>query len=79
MDPVEDPELLYIAKLGLIEPVPEPWLILREGEEREGEEEIIYFNPQTGEKQSQHPSDEKFRRWYLEEKRKKQKALEFQQ
>ena len=60
MDPVEDQDLLYIAKLGLIEPVPDPWQVLKDEEDN-----IIYFNPETQEQCSQHPSDEKFREWYL--------------
>lgn len=30
MDPESDQDLLYIAKLGLIEPVPEPWQVMKD-------------------------------------------------
>lgn len=43
MDPVEDKDLLYIAKEGLKAPVVYPWEALR-SEDDDGEEGIIFRN-----------------------------------
>ena len=46
MDPNSsiDRELLYIAKQGLMEPVPEPWEA-----QRDANDMILYYNTETGE------------------------------
>ncbi len=43
IDPREDPDLLYIARQGLVEPVPEPWESIQD---QTGN--IIYRNKMTG-------------------------------
>lgn len=41
----EDQQLMWIARQGLMEPVPEPWQALKDGNEN-----IIYYNKNTEEK-----------------------------
>ena len=46
MDPNSsvDRDLMYIAKQGLMEPVPEPWEA-----QRDANDMILYYNTETGE------------------------------
>jgi len=65
MDPTSslDRELLYIAKQGLMEPVPEPWEA-----QRDSNDMILYFNTQTGEQTHQHPCDDAYRILFREKR-----------
>lgn len=58
MDPNSsvDCDLMYIAKQGLMEPVPEPWEA-----QRDANDMILYYNTETGEATHQHPCDEAYR------------------
>lgn len=48
----EDKKYLYIAKEGLKAPLPDPWKPCKAGED-----EIYYFNFETGESVWEHPCD----------------------
>jgi len=63
MDEEEDRELFWIAREGLIHPLPENWQPCRTAED-----EIFYFNLVTGESVWDHPCDELFRNKYHEER-----------
>ena len=66
MDPdlEEDKSLMWIARQGLMEPVPEPWQALKDSNDN-----IIYINATTKEKTHQHPCDELYRQLFEKEKR----------
>lgn len=66
MDPVEDKDLMWIAKEGLKAPLPEPWKPCKTAKK-----EIYYFNFQTGESIWEHPCDQHYKQVYMEEKAKK--------
>ena len=56
-----DRELMYIAKQGLMEPVPEPWEA-----QRDDNDMILYYNTVTGDETHQHPCDEYYRQLFTE-------------
>eukprot|EP00127_Corallochytrium_limacisporum_P006630 Clim_evm9s232 gene=Clim_evmTU9s232 len=65
MDPAEDADLMWIARDGLKAKLPQPWrAACRKGKE----EEIFYFNMETGESTWDHPCDEEYKQMYLAEK-----------
>ena len=66
MNPVQDRDLLWIAKEGLKAPLPEPWKPCRDGSK-----EIYYVNFVTGESVWEHPCDQYYKQLYQEEKIKK--------
>lgn len=65
MDPSKsiDRELMFIAKQGLMEPVPEPWEA-----QRDQNDMILYYNTETGEQTHQHPCDDAYRQLFREKK-----------
>ncbi|EAS03742.2 WW domain protein (macronuclear) [Tetrahymena thermophila SB210] len=65
MDLENEKELLWIARNGLKAPLPQGWKPCQTQDE-----EIYYFNFDTGESRWDHPCDEQFRKLYLEEKNK---------
>ena len=67
MDPEVDADLLWVAEQGLKEPLDEEWKPCKTADE----EKIYYFNFRTGESVWEHPSDEKFKALYQEEKDKR--------
>ena len=75
MDPNSsiDRELMYIAKRGLIQPVPEPWEA-----QRDNNDMIVYYNTQTGESTHQHPCDEGYRQLFRQKKQALLKERGFQ-
>lgn len=60
-----DMQLLWIAKRGLLEPVPHPWQMLQQPND-----DIIYYNSITKERTAQHPMDQNYRNLYLQEREK---------
>ena len=52
---------MYIAKQGLMEPVPEPWEA-----QRDDNDMILYYNTVTGDETHQHPCDEYYRQLFTE-------------
>ena len=74
MDLVEDRHLFYIAKEGLKAPLPGPWKPCKDPQG-----EVWYYNFQTGEMQREHPCDDYYRKYYLNEKatavKKKEEAV----
>ncbi len=66
IDPQRDKDLLWIAKEGLKAPLPEPWKPCKTPQE-----EIYYFNFQTGESIWEHPCDQYYKQLFKEEKAKK--------
>ena len=60
----EDKSLMWIARQGLMEPVPLPWQALKDSNDN-----IIYLNTQTNKKTHQHPCDELYRQLFQKEKR----------
>ncbi|KAL4494537.1 hypothetical protein ABPG72_004439 [Tetrahymena utriculariae] len=65
MDIENEKELIWIARNGLKAPLPQGWKPCQTQDE-----EIYYFNFDTGESRWDHPCDEQFRKLYLEEKNK---------
>jgi len=63
MDPQQDEHLLWVAKEGLITPLPEPWKSCKAPNQ-----EIFYHNPETGESTCEHPCDTYFRELYQKKK-----------
>lgn len=61
MDPenTTDNQLLWIAKQGLLEPVPHPWQVLQQPND-----DVIYYNALTKERTTQHPLDQNYRQLY---------------
>jgi len=51
-----DRDLFWIAKKGLMEPVPEPWQALKDSNDN-----IIYYNTVSKQRTHQHPCDERYR------------------
>eukprot|EP00927_Polykrikos_kofoidii_P070251 TRINITY_DN66303_c0_g1_i1.p1 TRINITY_DN66303_c0_g1~~TRINITY_DN66303_c0_g1_i1.p1 ORF type:complete len:123 (-),score=32.84 TRINITY_DN66303_c0_g1_i1:30-398(-) len=67
MELPEDNELLWIAREGLMAPLPKPWKPCQSAES-----EVFYFNFETGESQWDHPCDATYHLVYEGEKRRKQ-------
>jgi len=67
MDPESsvDRELLWIAKKGLMEPVPRDWQALKDSNDN-----IIYYNTVTKVRTHQHPCDEEYKLLYRMERQK---------
>merc|ERR1719329_614814 len=63
-----DEDLLWISLRGLKEPLPRPWRACESPVNRE----VFYFNTLTGESTWDHPCDERHRKLYELERRKKQ-------
>lgn len=59
----QDKDLFYIAKEGLKAPLPGPWKPCKSPGEN-----IYYFNFETQELQKEHPCDDYYRKYYLNEK-----------
>lgn len=57
IDPDKEPHLMWIARKGVSAPVPHPWKVCTENNE-----DVFYFNFETGESVWDHPSDEKYRK-----------------
>ena len=68
MDLPEDSDLLWIAKEGLKAPLPEPWKPCKTRDD-----EIYYFNFESGESTWEHPCDEYYRKQYQTHKAQKAK------
>jgi centrosomal protein CEP164 len=66
MDLQEDEDLLWIARAGLKQPLPNPWRPCQTEND-----EIFYFNFETGESVWDHPMDEHHRKLYVAEKEKR--------
>eukprot|EP00927_Polykrikos_kofoidii_P012541 TRINITY_DN1540_c0_g1_i1.p1 TRINITY_DN1540_c0_g1~~TRINITY_DN1540_c0_g1_i1.p1 ORF type:complete len:124 (+),score=38.56 TRINITY_DN1540_c0_g1_i1:167-538(+) len=66
MDLLEDGDLLWIAREGLLAPLPKPWKPCQTESS-----EIFYFNFETGESVWDHPCDARYRRVYEERKAEK--------
>jgi len=66
IDAEEDPDCLWIARRGLMTPLPKPWRPCQSGDG-----EIFYFNPETGENTWDHPCDDGLRALYVAEREKK--------
>ena len=69
MDPNADPDLLYIAKEGLNAPLPDKWKACKSEND-----EIYYFNTETGKSQWEHPLDDVYKEKVRIEKERKAKA-----
>lgn len=67
MDLENDKDLMWIARAGLKVPLPPPWKPCTTGEENE----VFYFNFDTGESVWDHPCDEYHRMLYKKERAKK--------
>lgn len=52
LDPIEDKDLIYIAKEGLKAPLPQNWKLCKSPEGQ-----VYYFNFETGESIWDHPCD----------------------
>ena len=66
MDPVEDADLIWIAKEGFMASVPEPWM---QCENNDGE--TYFFNKKTNQATWSHPLDAHYKELYQKEKAKK--------
>ena len=67
MDRFKDRKYFYIAREGLLAPVPPPW---KACQSKDGE--IYYFNFETRDSNWDHPSDDLFREKYMKAKEKDQ-------
>eukprot|EP00794_Sanderia_malayensis_P011078 gene11078-12246_t len=65
LDPVKDKDLLWIARQGIVAPLPSDW---KPCQDENGE--LYYFNFSTGDSVWDHPCDEYFREMVREEKAK---------
>ena len=74
MDLVHDRHMFYIAKEGLKAPLPGPWKPCRDPKNN-----IWYYNFDTKEMQKDHPCDDYYRKYYLNERsmavKKKEEAI----
>ena len=68
IDLEKEQDLLWIAREGVVAPVPAPWKACTENGD-----DVFYFNFETGESIWDHPADERYRQ-LLEEKRKEKLA-----
>ena len=68
MDLDKDQDLFWIAREGLMAPLPQDWKPCRQKDT----DEIYYFNFTTGESTWDHPCDGYYKRLYEEEKKKKE-------
>eukprot|EP00448_Togula_jolla_P003148 CAMPEP_0170600240 /NCGR_PEP_ID=MMETSP0224-20130122/17230_1 /TAXON_ID=285029 /ORGANISM="Togula jolla, Strain CCCM 725" /LENGTH=814 /DNA_ID=CAMNT_0010924955 /DNA_START=70 /DNA_END=2511 /DNA_ORIENTATION=- len=66
MDLEKDADLLWIARQGLLAPLPAPWKHCESGDG-----EMFYFNPDTGQSTWDHPCDDALRQTYAKEKQRK--------
>ena len=71
MDLVADNDLYWVAREGLMAPLPKNWKPCKTRDS----EEIYYFNFVTGASSWDHPCDEYYKSLYEEEKKKKEVAL----
>lgn len=65
MDPDQtiDREFMWIAKQGLMEPVPEPWQAMKDQNDN-----IVYVNKKTEQETHQHPCDDLYRQLFIKER-----------
>lgn len=66
MDPLKDKQYFWIAKEGLKSPLPQNWRPYRN---RNGE--ILYYNIESNEFITEHPSDQYYMALFKEQKQKK--------
>jgi len=71
MDLDKDEDLYWIAREGLMAPLPKNWKPCK----TKGTDDIYYFNFETGESTWDHPCDGYYKRLYEEEKKKKEVSL----
>jgi centrosomal protein CEP164 len=71
MDVVVDADLLWVARDGLVEPLPSEWKPCKSPDG-----DIYYFNFTNGDSVWDHPCDERFKALYREEKVKKKALFE---
>jgi len=69
VDPQAEPHLMWIAREGVVAPVPAPWKACTENGD-----DVFYFNFETGDSVWDHPSDEKYRQLVEEHRSKKPEA-----
>ncbi|ESO08989.1 hypothetical protein HELRODRAFT_74209 [Helobdella robusta] len=65
INPDSEPELLYIAREGIIAPLPQHWEPCQDDKGA-----IYYFNFQTGQSIWDHPCDEQFKKIVIRERKK---------
>uniref|UniRef100_A0A7S4SA11 WW domain-containing protein n=1 Tax=Alexandrium monilatum TaxID=311494 RepID=A0A7S4SA11_9DINO len=65
----DESHLMWIAREGVVAPVPHPWKMCTENDE-----DFFYFNFETGESVWDHPSDEKYREMVKEYREKAAKG-----
>ena len=70
IDVENDHDLIWIAREGLMAPLPTDWKPCKQ----ENSEEIYYFNFDTGDSTWEHPCDGFYKSLYEEEKKKKEIA-----
>ncbi|XP_043936886.1 centrosomal protein of 164 kDa isoform X2 [Protopterus annectens] len=67
IDPVNEPELMWLAREGVVAPLPEEW---KPCQDVTGD--IYYFNFATGQSSWDHPCDEHYRKLVIQEREKLQ-------
>ncbi|NWH70468.1 CE164 protein, partial [Piaya cayana] len=65
IDPEKEPELLWLAKEGIVAPLPPDW---KPCQNTDGE--IYYFNFANGKSLWEHPSDERYKELVIQEREK---------
>lgn len=71
MDLEKDKDLFWLAREGLMAPLPQDWKPCR----TKDTEDVYYFNFKTGESKWDHPCDDYYKKLYEEEKKKKEQQL----
>lgn len=66
IDVEKEQDLLWIAREGVIAPVPKPWKACTENGD-----DVFYFNFETGESIWDHPSDERYRQLVIDKRKEK--------
>ena len=69
IDLEKEQDLLWIAREGVVAPVPAPWKACTENGD-----DVFYFNFETGESIWDHPSDERYRQLLLDKRKEKAAA-----
>ena len=69
IDVEKEQDLLWIAREGVIAPVPKPWKACTENGD-----DVFYFNFETGESIWDHPSDERYRQLVIDKRKEKAAA-----
>ncbi|NXI34886.1 CE164 protein, partial [Galbula dea] len=66
IDPEQEPELMWLAKEGLMAPLPAGWRVCQNTQN----DDIYYFNFNNGESSWEHPYDDHYKNLVIQEREK---------